>query len=638
MKGRSSPACKHCRASHRKCDKQEPSCSQCIKRNLHCEYEPSKKRKGNKRIAETSSYEPPQKQIKHDIPSTSEKPLQEQQLIQKLNNETLTGSNLERIMSILNNMNNNDNTVDGVSQILNACFKTFTPTKALGDQLQETIMSQVLWSKCNPMDQISNELLEEKASQALWFIFQANALLQMPSSEKSPYVDSRQEKHIFEGLASLMLQPLEEQFKFKGTIDIKHMIGKFTRSQLFESAKLMFSVAKSILLDPQIFPYMSINMKLAQTAVGLVYFMMIRGDGLDEAEVFLRSVKVFTERSKSIFDINVATVDESLRAQILSQQAIIRRMLQAYSSLKSIIWYTSSRKTRDKKSLRKFIKLSIRAVSLGSRNDVWNQCLIKHGENLRILKKVIEEPQDDEAVLFEKFLMTCRELRNDVAKNTQNYSHLIVACKLFIYTIEVFAMEIVTSKASSNLSFKRLAEIWELNLANEISRDCFANLPFVVVSGARLLSLFRFVCRIHTAHSIQLCSRLATEKELLDSLTFLHTDSIILDIADNKYNIGQFKQLSAELKLRQEIHKKHLLAVIEASQLATTAVNVNGGNSSAIVSTSSSSSADSGIIPRDLDTYFASMHETSNREQNSLSFDLDLDSDSVYFLDLFDWQ
>ena len=45
-------SCKHCRESHRKCDRTLPQCVQCTKRGLRCIYEPSKKRRSRAAMAE----------------------------------------------------------------------------------------------------------------------------------------------------------------------------------------------------------------------------------------------------------------------------------------------------------------------------------------------------------------------------------------------------------------------------------------------------------------------------------------------------------------------------------------------------------------------------------------------------------
>jgi hypothetical protein len=80
-------SCIHCRNSHRKCDRELPGCSTCVKKGIDCCYVPPKKRGRNNVVSDNNS-------------SEEDEPLAKQSRIQQLNNVVATTTTIATTSSI----------------------------------------------------------------------------------------------------------------------------------------------------------------------------------------------------------------------------------------------------------------------------------------------------------------------------------------------------------------------------------------------------------------------------------------------------------------------------------------------------------------------------------------------------------
>ena len=313
-------------------------------------------------------------------------------------------------------------------QILDGCFQLVSP-KEMGihsDEFEHNLIAQFLYNKTIPNHlfhpQNENSLdqqafLDQKASQALWFAFQAIALQQLPAMEKSPFVNTAQETRLCERVLEKLLYSM---VNIKRNVSsLVQLMCKFPRTLLMQASRNMCRLAEQILLDPKIFPFIGKHMVLAQACCFLVFYLLVIGEQPEEAAVFLKAVKVYADREQRVLDIAPANVTNIIsRQQLQTQQMVIQGLIDAYAAMKSALWFNSAAPKQNdfhtKKSLHKFIKLSLQAALVGSSYSSDSRLvLLKQHECLKRLKDILDNGDDTKDQLY-RFLLTCQEMRRDV--------------------------------------------------------------------------------------------------------------------------------------------------------------------------------------------------------------------------------
>lgn len=455
-------------------------------------------------------------------------------------------------------------------QILDGCFKLVSP-KEMGihsDEFEHNLIAQFLWNKSAMAAQPQSEnsidqqaFLDQKASQALWFAFQAIALQQLPAMEKSPYVNTVQETRLCERVLEKLLYSM---VNIKRNVSsLVQLMCKFPRTLLMQASRNMCKLAEQVLLDPKIFPFIGKHMVLAQACCFLVFYLLVIGEQPEEAAVFLKAVKVYADREQRVLDIAPANVTNVIsRQQLQTQQMVIQGLIDAYAAMKSTLWFNSAAPKQNdfhtKKSLNKFIKLSLQAALVGSSYSSDSRLvLLKQHECLKRLKAILDSGDDTKDQLY-RFLLTCQEMRRD-ATNLPVESFMNTIWHIYVFNFEVFALEIAA--AQLNCDFAQLQSI-QVNLANEIAQEWLNCLPVVISSGARSMNLLKFISRVHIQHSAQLCSNMNVTSDQSDVLTealkFLQIDIIILDAIHNKYGVTKYREMSDQVKIQEQIHKRFL--------------------------------------------------------------------------------
>jgi hypothetical protein len=667
-------SCKYCRSSHRKCDRKLPSCSQCIKRKIQCLYEPTKKRKTNFLTnIQTNAYAMTSQE--NQMQAKKRRPNQE--VVNVQNGELIFNENQVQFIA---NHQNNVVTEDAIvaNQVLDACFTLFKPN-GLGDDFQQGIIAQYLWHKATPdLSGIGNknERLNQSANQALWFALQAVALQQLPSSEQSPYFSNIQEQQIYERISYKLTTFTGGLVKMRTDADLKQIVCKFPRFRLQQAAKQMFNNARDILLDPQVFPHIGTHLKLAQACSYLTFFLMVSGERSEEAEVFLNSAKVYLDRAQSILDLNLDSYSDSVRKELEMQQETVERLMRSYSAMKSMLWYNFAPRTKDfytKKSLHKFIKLSIRAITIGKHSPPDLKCSMAGPlEFLKKLKSIVDEvssSQPNELLSqLNRFLQVSKDLRYELTRCVVDGGYFSI-WKLFSFSYEIFAIEIATIEATqtNDSSSLEMLSTFQVNIAHEFTRECFQNLPIVVTIGARFLALFKFACRILIEQSVRLCnSNPPNFKELSNSLSSLNSMMIILDSVDKKFDVIQFREMFDQVKSQYQFHKQYMdksisdnvtlvqnFSTLPSNHANMTRVIANNNRHNSPIENGNKPAATDSVSGEVVDNFFHNLYETFHHpdvkveanspygrqttEENKLSPDL-TEETSNFFLEYFNIQ
>jgi hypothetical protein len=496
---------------------------------------------------------------------------------------------IENPISALEKITSNDY----IYQILNTCFKLMPP-KSFGihstEEFEQNLLVQFTWNELtsssisirpqsvdisaqmleqqNGNDQ--NILLEQKANQALWFAVQAFVLQHLPASDSSPYVDISQEcRNCARMFHRLLFSVVGLNTREPNTIvDWGQIMRRFPRSELLQASRAMYYMAESILLDSKIFPYIGKHGVLAQTCCLLTFYLLVIGERAEEADIFLRSVKIYAEKEKSILHVNTSNMDDETRIKTQVKQIVVKGLLDGYNSMKASLWYnTYAPKLEDfytLKSLEKFIKLSILSTITGNNYSKETRLLYtKQNESLKLLQAILAEGREPKIQLL-NFLNTCRELRKDTSNLPE--PHLVTMWKIFTYTLEVFALEITTKQF-----YLEEATVFstQVTLSNEISKEWLTCLTVAMTAGARSLNLLKFVTRTHINYSARLCSEpellQVSDSKLKEAYNMLQADIIILEALDTKYKISQFNDMVKQLKNQERIHKQ-VISQLEALQ------------------------------------------------------------------------
>jgi hypothetical protein len=433
-------------------------------------------------------------------------------------------------------------------------------------------------------------------------------------------------------------------------------------------------------LDPQVFPHIGTHLKLAQACSYLTFFLMVSGERSEEAEVFLNSAKVYLDRAQSILDLNLDSYSDSVRKELEIQQETVERLMRSYSAMKSMLWYNFAPRTKDfytKKSLHKFIKLSIRAITIGKHSPSDLKCSMAGPlEFLKKLKSIVDEvssSQPNELLSqLNRFLQVSKELRYELTRCVVDGGYFSI-WKLFSFSYEIFAIDIATIEATQTNDSSSLAMLstFQVNIAYEFTRECFQNLHTVVTIGARFLALFKFACRVLIEQSVRLCnSNQPNLKELSYSVSSLSSMMIILDSVDKKFNVIQFREMYDQVKSQYQFHKQYMdqLDKFIGDNAALVqnfgAIPSNYANMGSLVANSHlhDSQIESGSIPatvgnvsgETVDNFFHNLYETFHHpadvkieeaspyerqttEENKLSPDL-TEEESNFFLEYFNIQ
>lgn len=583
------------------------------------------------------------------------------------------------------NFNNDFRNINSNNEILQCCLKLLSP-QILGMQSYSHFFKefQVPFSNSSSSSQSNfnnrgnlldyssqvqslDEFLNEKATTALWYASQAVFLQHAPSIERSPYVDTALECRIFDrALKKIFFSMIIVDRDKEVDTDWRHIMCRFPREQLLQMSKSMYTQAESILLDPKIFPYIGKHMTLAQTCCCLCFYLLVNGERSEEAEIFLKAVKLYAETEESVLNINLeAIADMNTKKMLRTRQIVVQGLMDCYSSMKSVLWYNAyAPKLKNfytMESLEKFVKLSLQSVYGGNQySNEARPLLAKQAEGLKRLQSILESESSPKTKLY-NFLMTCQELRNDL-NNVPNEKHFVTMWKIYTYTFEVFALEIAAVQLHLEGSNGQLHDT-QVKLANEISREWFACLPIVMLSGARSMNLLKFITRVHIEHSDNLINNLNQKmlaispnstNAMIDALNFLQTDIIILDAIHDKYGISMFKELSDQLKKQEKTHKECLTRTaglwINNSSILVTNSNASPltGMSSLLQDQRLSPMSSIGItgmdFPRIQPTTSRNLLDLVNMETPTQVEPLQIEplnlglDDSFLFMDFFNWQ
>jgi hypothetical protein len=568
-------SCHRCRLGHRKCDKLLPICSRCKKLGVECVYKMDKRKrdicKPNPESSTGLPMEPLQKKSGPNPENTAQK---------------VTNSNM---VSLDESIDAQEGNIDDVGVLLNetddiidACSKIYAPSE-LGIPLEDIIMAfrpQIFSSKALPVMFPDNEQLlrEEKTNQALWFALQAVVLRHL-QSKSSFNIDYVKEKYLFTRSLRSVLRYLQLNTDNDGQLILhEELIGKFSREQLVQASDQMYNIAKSILLDPLIFPHITNDHKLAEVCTLLSNYSVQSGIRFEESEMFLRYVKSYIKRAKDLLEIDPDSKDyNGLNRELLEkQQTSLLGLIDAYLILKPLLWYlTHAFKQKDffsnTKWFKKYLKLSIKEVGKLLNKEVnlsfdTMSFLSKNIQSLQRILEAISNDQDDLVTQLIKVRKVCNELRKIPAQQIGIRSDI---WKFKIYAFESFAMEIA--------SHNNLLQKEQMLLANDIYRELSSNLLVAMCGGTKSLIVIMFFTRIHLQHSIKLCMDTCTSdanlNAMIESLKILQNDLSLVEALNYKFNIPIYHEVINKIRLQIDMHKWYLSKMPSTLQVQTQQFN-----------------------------------------------------------------
>lgn len=346
-----------------------------------------------------------------------------------------------------------------------------------------------------------------------------------------------------------------------------HLFCKFSKHELTDTARLMYQSAREILFDSEVFPHWGTNVKLAEASSHLATYLLVSGERIDEAKIFLNATKIYLERAREIMLLDSTRLTGHAREQLQIQQLAIGSLYSKYATVKSLMFVNYAPRTAEfyrKKSLKKLLKMTLSAWKLiekASRGVLWAQ---SNGKQVKKLKDIVKRNMEDgthDREQLKDFLDTCREMRERI----QPVTGFARVWKLLTFNLDVFFLEIVASQAGTCTDPSFFECLWDLQLevANTMAREMYSNIGVAITAGARLSMIIKFVCRIHIEYSVKLCT---TEKspppsesrKLLDCLAYLHTGSLILEGIDANLSVPSLKELAQQVKSQEEYHKQYL--------------------------------------------------------------------------------
>lgn len=391
----------------------------------------------------------------------------------------------------------------------------------------------------------------------------------------------------FNLISSELCNPAQKQGQF--VFPFSHLMHKLSRRVLLRMANHMYQLCREILLDPNIFPHLANHFKLAQACSVLVFYLMSVGEINSEIHLFLKSVKVFTDRAKGIMhehykivvvnDVNdmssgngngknkkstkikasasntsISSIDSNEETESV-QSLVTDHMVDAYLGQKVLLFQENFNFST--KSIRKFIKLLLRSLNQRKTNNLpYVNLLATHQREALIkLKKILSDIEGNSLMQWNKFITTCRELRTLVKFQDRNPRSI---WNFFAMSFEMYALQAVCSD-EANESIHRLLDTMQGNLANELIEMMMSNVSLSLFAGSRLRLFYEFITTIHLNNAKMLCMSIsATKEELAESLKYLQMDSFIVDAVAAKHNNKRCRELHKELTKQIE-HQKTLL-------------------------------------------------------------------------------
>jgi len=365
------------------------------------------------------------------------------------------------------------------------------------------------------------------------------------------------------------------------TTDIMELTKNFTRIQLRQTADDMFRTARETLLHPEIYPYLATNPKLAHACINIVNYLFGKRVHVGEARLFLSNVKVFLQQTRNARYLNVNHYSGAAREHMEKIKETTAALMGTYYGTKMIMEMNNDYKDFSTyEGLRRLVDLSIRAYENVSIAMKYQETPNGFQRVRNLLKVLDTEPEGIDRL--NKFVSVCKDLLSDnnwipheerKPNSVTFYRLSALGFQLYIANIESLR---TTYDQETIASINRL----KLNIANQIAKYCFENLQIFLIGGGVYIELYLHACRTHAARVRALLGDMnASHAELRDILSYLQAEIQTLDALYEKYETGEFAQMSKELKmLAQSISPQIMMLKELAKNNATTTSYSDSGS------------------------------------------------------------
>jgi hypothetical protein len=488
-----------CRSSHRKCNRELPSCSTCLKRGIECCYNPPKKR-GRQSPTNTQ----PMKQPKIEANSTA--------------SSTSMVTRSKRSRSSQHYDQESDEELSGIEQVIASYFSRYQPDQT------------------NTFDFRVNKIL--------WYAIRGVALYHAPRglSEQNAHIASDYFAHL-----SGRLQRLSS-LNFSDTSDLLEMANRFSISELKQAAEYMFQVAKKTLMEPGMYPHITINAKLAEAAIHMAGYLNSKNDPMRRAEarLLLSGAALFVESAYGAAEIDMSQYPGNTETEKLQYLHKAAETIKAGVNISKFVMLLNncylSKNFTSREQLENSLQYSIQAIenNMLPLGDQQNNVLVTFKTMLQFLR------EETGITRLVKFLSLCKTMRSEI--NWANRPTVSVTWKTRLLTYEFWAINSEASACGYDPQVIQITSEMKLDCANQFAKVALENLVVFLIFGNAVGPIFIEICKTHMEHfkSIGADSQL-TQAPLAHILAFLQTDKFVVDSLYERYDNQDMKEISKQL-------------------------------------------------------------------------------------------
>jgi hypothetical protein len=441
----------------------------------------------------------------------------------------------------------NSTVVDSAS-LLSLCFDMFTIDD---DKVKQDVQAQYLWKQSVPRAvSLSQQALQLRSKQALWFAYNAAALQTIPLN--------RNEQAVSQLVAQKLLVSYDMWVSPPRLITIEKQ--NYTALQLAESAEKMFQSAKEIILDPLVFQQIPFNITLIQSLFLMATYLSTTGERYDEAKLLISAMKVFLSREKHLLRANLeAPYLSEITKDLLSKQIQIIMKISGISAgfdfaMNTVRFSQIGVHKNTEKTIKKFLKKFSETFDLKfiKSEKILESFKSKIDAGNRVLQ-MIKTPLQD-ATQLEQFLEGTSVMHKGEFEQTEKQFYSFWSFTLF--QIQYTITECVYQRCQDPHELHKIKELrWRL--ANDMTEYCYENRILCSFVSGRIQTVLCYMAETHMEQSTELCSYGASMQLVESCLENIKKDCIVFEEALAKMELARLRDIHNRLKHRIELHEQY---------------------------------------------------------------------------------